>query len=107
MAHTLKARIRALEAELQAAQTSHEYTTSRLRDEVATERTTRIAAQQGLTPYVYAVQALNAWLGDRPELLNELSPILGELGLLGVRVGYDPQRDLSLSIIDGRRRKTA
>lgn len=65
----------------------------------------RVSAQRGLTPYVYAVQALNAWLGERPALLEQITPVLRELGLLGVKVGYDPDRDLALSIISPSRSK--
>lgn len=71
----------------------------RLREEIAVAVTEKKAAQNGLTPYVYAVQALNAWLNERPALMSQVEAILDELGLLGVKVGYDPNKDLSLSII--------
>jgi len=71
---------------------------------VAQERLTRLSAQRGLTPYVTAVQALNVWLAEQPELDEAMAPILQELGLLGVKVGYDPDKELATSMIAGAHR---
>jgi hypothetical protein len=62
-----------------------------------------VSAQRGLTPYVYAVQGLNAWLAERPELNETMAPILRQLGLLGVRVGYDPDKEFATSVIARKR----
>jgi len=72
---------------------------------VVEEKLMRVSAQRGLTPYVTAVQALNAWLADRPELDETMAPILQQLGLLGVRVGYDPDKEFATSLIAARPKK--
>lgn len=71
---------------------------------VREERVTRTAAQNGLTPYVYALQAFALWLDQAPEADRQMViEKMSELGIWGVRVGYDPQKDLALSIIGGNR----
>ena len=82
-----------------------------LEDRVESETTTRLAAQRGLVPYVYAIQGLNEWLRDeRPELGAELEPIMRRLGIWGVKVGYDPDKGTALSVLgklERARRKAA
>lgn len=103
VAKTLRKRIEELERRLHHAQA----TIHVLNLEISREQLQRVSAQRGLTPYVYAIQALNAWLADQPELHNTIAPILKELGLYGVKVGYDPDRDLALSIISAERMSPA
>ena len=67
------------------------------------EQGQRIAAQRGLVPYVRSLQAFNEWLGDHPELRDQLEPILRELGLWDIRLAYDPDQDLSLSAVSPHR----
>lgn len=68
-----------------------------LRTTVRIEQVTRTAAQRGLVPYVRSLQRFNEWLSRRPELQAELEPILRELKLWDVRLGYDPDTDPALN----------
>lgn len=77
----------------------HRREVGEVREALAFAELQRVAAQRGLVPYVAAVEALNAWLKDRPEVEAVVAPILQELGLYGVRVGYDPNREVALSVI--------
>src|SRR6266568_1921625 len=63
----------------------------------AMDRDLRVAAQRGLVPYVQAVEQLNKWLAANPDLEPRLTPVLKELGLYGVRVGYNPDKDRGLT----------
>ena len=74
-----------------------------LRDEVQKERTMRIAAQRGLVPYVRSLEEFDHWLREQPELCKQLQPILEELGLWEIKLGYDPDKDLSLSAVSPHR----
>jgi hypothetical protein len=75
------------------------YKHDRLRRELGAEQLQRTAAQNGLTPYVYALQAFNQWVGQQPGLASQLEPIMRKLGIWGVEVGYDPNKDLATSIV--------
>lgn len=70
---------------------------SGLQTKVRVEQVTRLAAQRGLVPYVRSVQRLNQWLARHPELQADMEPILRELGLWDVRLGYDPDTDPALN----------
>jgi hypothetical protein len=103
--------IKALQEELVALQGVRELEAKKLRgeirgliQEVDIEKRTRIAAQQGLVPYVRSLEQLNVWLQARPHLAAELQPIMAELGLWGIRVGYDPDRDINLTAASPHRR---
>jgi hypothetical protein len=89
---------------VKAQKHGHEKEIAAIRNLAIRDRTGRVAAQRGLTPYVTAVQAFNAWLMEHPGLLGALALILKELGLFGVSVGCDPDKDLASSIINGNRR---
>lgn len=75
----------------------------RLQTEIGLERSARVAAQRGLVPYVRSLEAFNGWIKARPRLAKELRPILTELGLWDIKLGYDPDQDLALSIISPKR----
>jgi hypothetical protein len=66
---------------------------------VNTEQLGRVSAQRGLVPYVRGVEALNKWLSKHPALRRQLEPILREQGLWDVKLGYDPDKDITLSVI--------
>lgn len=93
----------ALRKTAEAVAEAHAKELANEKQQTSIEQQTRIAAQRGLTPYVYAIQALNRWLRDRPELCAQLQPVMQELGLWGVEVGYDPNKDRALSIIWAKR----
>lgn len=67
------------------------------------EQQQRIAAQRGLVPYVRSLEQFNAWLAERPALSKEIEPILRELGLWDIKLGYDPDEDLTLSVVGPKR----
>ncbi len=74
-----------------------------LKESITVEHVTRVSAQRGLTPYVYALEALNKWLRGRNRITpKDLEKILKRLGIWGVRVGYDPDKDKALSIISDK-----
>lgn len=79
------------------------YEHDRLKRELGHEQLQRRAAQNGLTPYVYALQAFNAWIAENPPLVNALEPVMRKLGIWGVEVGYDPDKDLAMSVISPKR----
>lgn len=74
------------------------------RQQTFIEQQTRIAAQKGLVPYVRALEAFDHWLLERPDLRDTLQPILQELGLWEIKLGYDPEKDLGLSVISAQRK---
>ncbi len=81
-----------------------EFERRELKNTISIERQMRVDAQNGLTPYVYALQAFSVWLNKRPSATpSQVKAKMGELGIWGVRVGYDPQKDLALSIISAHR----
>ena len=67
------------------------------------ERRLRVAAQRGLVPYVRSLEQFDAWLLERPDLRHALRPVLQELGLWEIKLGYDPDHDLSLSVVSPHR----
>jgi len=69
------------------------------------ERQMRAAAQRGLVPYVRSLERFDKWLRERPKLRAQLEPILSELGLWEIKLGYDPDQDLALSAISPRWKK--
>jgi hypothetical protein len=75
----------------------------RMQMELAHMTTEATAAQNGLTPYVYALQYFAAWLKKTPRATRPM--VIGkmtELGIWDVRVGYDPKQDITRSIISAR-----
>ena|SRR5665213_2889814 len=71
---------------------------------IGVERQKRVDAQNGLTPYVYALQAFAQWLGKHPKATPaQVIAQMSKLGIWGVKVAYDPQKDLALSIISAQR----
>jgi hypothetical protein len=54
-------------------------------------------------PYVRSLQQFNEWLADHPALRDELEPKLRELGLWDIKLGYDPDKDLALSVLSPNR----
>jgi hypothetical protein len=87
--------------DLQAVQRGHGEEMRAMRDDLHVERSQRMAAQRGLVPYVRSLEALDTWLLEQPSLRAQLEPILRQLGLWEIRLGYDPDKDLSLSAIWG------
>jgi len=67
--------------------------------ELEDERSGRIHAQRGLVPYVRALQLFHEWLLQRPEVAEMVAPKMQELGIWAIKLGYDPDQDLSLSVI--------
>jgi hypothetical protein len=58
---------------------------------IAAEALQRVSAQDGLLPYVQAVQSFNEWARQQPPAIVE--PVRAALkahGLLDVKVGYEP-----------------
>jgi hypothetical protein len=88
-----------------ALKATHRVLEDAQRDEIGMERQMRISAQRGLVPYVRAVEALNKWLKARPALTKQLQPIMQELELWDVKLGYDPDKDLTLSVLSPNRRR--
>jgi hypothetical protein len=84
-----------LDAEYFRLKWAHE----RLERELGHEQLQRVSAQNGLTPYVYALQAFNEWLGQQPEIAGRVEEVMRSLGIWGIEVGYDPKKDVATSII--------
>lgn len=66
---------------------------------IAYERLQRASAQQGLVPYVRALEEFDTWLRKHKRLRGELEPVMRELGIWEIKLGYDPDRDLTLSLV--------
>ena len=77
---------------------------AQLQSQHGVEQTKRVFAQRGLVPYVRALEAFDGWLQERPALRRQLEPILRELGLWEIKLGYDPDEDLALSVISPKRK---
>lgn len=80
-----------------------------LRDKARDEQVTRVSAQRGLVPYVRSLEELHRRLAAYPslptvaDLCQRLGADLQELGLWDVRLGYDPDKDLALSVLSPNR----
>lgn len=66
---------------------------------VAHEQLQRVVAQRGLVVYVRALEQFDGWLQERPALRAQLQPVLQELGLWKIKLGYDPDRDPALASV--------
>ena len=80
-----------------------------LHHEVGLEQLTRTSAQRGLVPYVRSLEELHRRLPAYPALptvadvCQRLGADLQELGLWNVKLGYDPDKDLALSVLSPKR----
>lgn len=63
----------------------------------------RVVAQRGLVPYVHSLEQFDKWLMAYPDLRKALQPILQELGLWEIKLGYDPTRDVKTSLVSPER----
>jgi hypothetical protein len=96
----LEEQIEALGIALQAARQDAEKRVEGMQQTLDFERVQRVSAQRGLVPYVYALQALNKWMRGRTKIgPSDLERIMKRLGIWGVKVGYDPDRDVSRAVI--------
>jgi hypothetical protein len=91
--------IRRLTLELAAEKELRQIDIKRLKSEIGMEQTLRTSAQRGLVPYVRSLEQFDKWLRQRPATRAKLEPILRELGLWEIKLGYDPDKDLTLSIV--------
>lgn len=69
------------------------------------EQLQRVSAQRGLVPYVRSLEQFNQWLAKRPALRKQLRPVLRELGLWEIKLGYDPDQDFRTSLVSADRMK--
>lgn len=63
------------------------------------ERIQRVAAQRGLVPYVRGLEAFSRWLQARPEIARQVEAEMRANGLWDIKLGYDPDKDITLSVI--------
>lgn len=85
--------------DLEAVQRGHSEEVTALRRELFAEQQQRMAAQRGLVPYVRSLELFDIWLCSQPRLRESLRPKLQELGLWEIKLGYDPDKDLGLSVV--------
>lgn len=95
----LLARIATLEREVKLQDRGWKAEKESLLLEIGREQNMRVSAQRGLVPYVRSLEQFDKWLLQNPALRKELEPILRELGLWEIKLGYDPAKDLTLSVV--------
>lgn len=95
----LQAEKLALEKILEAATKAHAAELDSMKKIIWGEQQMRAAAQRGLVPYVRGLEFFDRWLLERSDLRVQLEPILRELKLWEIKLGYDPDQDLTLSVI--------
>jgi hypothetical protein len=91
--------VHALENRLKAAEVRE----MGLCGELASARTERMAAQMGLVPYVRALEEFDRRLKKRPALRKQLEADLRDLGLWEIKVGYDPTKDVTRTVLSPNR----
>lgn len=89
--------------DLAAVQRGHAEEIHALRREVFIEQQDRIAAQRGLVPYVRSLEAFHGWLLKHPDLAAQVEAEMRDLGIWAIKLGYDPDKDLSLSVVWAKR----